>query len=250
MRTLVLVAVLLLPAVAGCFSRDEGPRLAQPTDKPVVVPASSPPPSNAPTFNLSDPGYRMTATWRAGDGWDYVSNQSHFRRVRVLDSYTTNGRTSYIVQEKTGKTDGPTERTVVSWLDGRDWLQLNGTDDMGGVDRYQPGIALRFYKNGSFTYNHTRIEGSGRQSVAENVTVQSRLYGPHTTIQFSWGYVEAKRVEQKTITHSGAERAESTTMHYVHVDYLNDVRYTLPSGESFTLTAVKAGDFRRGTLTA
>lgn len=248
MRALLLVAVFLVPTLAGCFSGDEGPRLAQPTDKPPVIPSSGPPPPTASTFNLSDPGYRVTASWRAGDGWDYLSNQSHFRRVRILDSRVMNGATFYMMEEKTGKTDGPSEQRVVSWVDSRGWLILNATDDTGGVDTYKPGISLRFYKNGSFTYDHTRVEGSGRKSADENVTVASRLYGPHTTLQYSWGYVEAKRVEQKTIVRSGETRVESITMHYVHKDYLNDVQYTLPSGETFKLTAVKAGDFRRGTL--
>lgn len=251
MRWLALLVLLLAPAWTGCLGGpEEEQRLAQPTSSPIVVPRSPPPRQPTVTYNFTDPGYRMTAPWRAGDGWDYESNQSHVRHMRVLDSRLVNGSTWYIVEERSGKTGMPTERTVISWVNGRDYSQVNATDDTGGKDSYQPGIQLRFFKNGSYGYNHTRVEGSGRKSVDEQVGVQSRLHGQHSSLLFPWGYVEAKRVEQTTIARAGAgaNRTESVTTHWVHKDYLHDVQYQLPSGETFKLTAVKAGDFRRGTL--
>jgi hypothetical protein len=190
----------------------------------------------------------VTAPWRAGDGWDYESNLSHVRHVRVIDSRLMGGTTWYIVQERTGKVGMPTERTVTSWVNGRDWTQINATDDTGGEDTYDAGIQLRFYKNGSYGYNHTRVEGSGRTSVDEQVGLQARLFGAHSSLLFPWGYVEAKRVEQTTFTRAGTNRTQSVTTHWVHQDYLSDVQYQLPGGETFKLTAVKAGSFRRGTL--
>ncbi|HUR68886.1 MAG TPA: hypothetical protein VM370_06535 [Candidatus Thermoplasmatota archaeon] len=250
MRTWLLVVALVAAPIGGCLgAKDDGARLAHPTDKVPLPPRVTP---QAPTtaYNFSDPGYRVTGAWKAGDGWDYESNQSHFRRVRVLDVRTQNGGPVYVVEERTGDVGQPAAERTVSWIDGRQWLLLNTTRDDGGpADRYQPGVATRFWKNGSFSYNHSSVQASGRTSAEGSVTVQSRLAGTHTTILFPWGYLEAKKVEQAAYGRDAAgNRSYALTTHYVHRDYLNDVQYQLPGGELFKLTAVKAGDFRRGKL--
>lgn len=247
-NALVLASLLFASGLAGCFGNDEhSDRLAQPTDEPISVPTRPPPRQPTIAYNFSDPGYRVDALWRVGDGWDYQSNQSHVRRLRVVDSRLANGTTYYLIEEKVGQVDMPPSRTTIAWVDGRQWLLLNVTDVDGGEDRYRPGIPLRYYRNGSFAFEHTRTEGSGRVSGNASLTVQSRLFSTHQTILFPWGYVEAKRVEQTAFVRGG-DREGATTLHWIHRDYANDVQYQLPGGETFKITAAKVGEFRRGTL--
>jgi hypothetical protein len=250
-RGILLLAILALPMAAGCLGgeKEEGPRLAQPTTSPPAPPKSPSPLRPTTSYNFSDPGVRMTGPWRAGDGWDYESDQGHYRRVRVVDSRLVSGTQLYVVREETGDVGQPAKRVVTTWIDGKQWLQLNATDDTGGIDRYTPGIAVRHLKNGSFAYNHTRVEGSGRASVDESVSVQTRLAAMHTTILFPWGYVEAKKIDvNATMRDKEGARTFAATTRWVHADYLNDVQYTTPSGETYKLAAARAGDFRRGVL--
>lgn len=249
LRASLLLVLLASGAFAGCFDDEPDRPLAQPTDEPPQVPTRPSPRAPTIAYNFSDPGYRVDAPWRVGDGWDYESNESRFRRVRVVDSRLASGTTFYVLEEKTGEIGLPPSRTTLSWVEGRQWLLLNASD-VAGEDRYQPGLPLRYFRNGSFAFNHTRVETSGRVSLNESIAVQSRLAAQHTTILIpAWGYVEAKRIDQiATVRGSAGDRTQATTVHWVHRDYANDVQYQLPSGETYKLTAVKVGDFRRGTL--
>lgn len=250
MRAITCVLLLLAPTLAGCASDDAGgARLAQPTDDPPAPPTASTPRAPTVLYDFNDPGYRVDGVWRVGDGWDYESNQSHFRRVRVIDTRLSGGTTFYLIEERRGSVGMGASETIQSWVDGRGWALVNHTNTLGATDRYQPAAPVRYYRNGSFAYNHTRVESSGRVSVNESVVVQSRLDGTHQTLLFSWGYVEAKRVEQTIFSRDkGGNRTQSTIIHWVHRDYLNDVQFQLGSAELFKLTAAKAGNFRRGTL--
>lgn len=242
-----LVTLLLAPALVGCFDR-EGEPLAQPTNKPPSPPSSRPTPTTpTTTFNLTDPGYAMTGAWRIGDGWDWESNLSHYRRVRVIDQRLVGGATFYYLEEKTGDVGEPAKKVTTMWVEGATWSLLNATDDTRGVDRYHPGLPLRFFRNATLAYNHTRTEGSGRVSANETAIVQVRLFGPHQSILLSWGYVEARKVEESKTIRGGSAPAQ-ITKRWVHADYLNDVQYELSTGELFKLKAAKAGDFRRGQL--
>lgn len=252
LRVAALVLLILLPAWSGCLGGDAegGDRLAQPTDRPIVVPTRTP--TRAPTgpvANLSDPGYVVTAPWRVGDGWDYVSNQSHERRVRVVDQRFSGGVTVFVVETTQLKSTGEVQSVTRAWVDSKEWRMLNRTDELGATDRYQPGVPLRQYKNASAPYNHTRTDVGGNIMGSASTVLYSRLFPSHQTLQFPWGYVEAKRVEELTVSRAtNGERAEQTVTRWVHKDYLNDVQFTLPGGETYKLTAVKAGEFRRGEL--
>lgn len=250
LRAQLVLFLLIVPGAAGCLDGGgSGPPLAQLTDEPPEVPSRPTPRQPTVFYNFSDPGYRMDVAWRAGDGWDYESNQSHFRRVRVVDTRLANGTTYYVIEEKVGDVGMSPQRTTLSWIEGRQWLLLNATDVDRGEDRYQPGIPLRYFRNGSFAYDHTRVEGSGRVSTQASLNVQSRLFATHQTVLLPWGYVEAKRVEQTaSVRAASGERGTAMTMHWVHRDYGNDIQYELPDGEAFKLTAAKVGAFRRGTL--
>lgn len=250
-RVAALVLILLAPATAsGCLGdgAGESERLAQPTDAPIVVPRATPAPRQ-PVFNTSDPGYRVDAPWRVGDGWDYESNQSNVRRMRVIDQRLTNGTTKYLLETKQLSAAGVLESTTRAWIEQRTWLLLNETIVGATVDTYTPGHPVRFWRNGTATYEHERFTSAGTSLGKDSVTLFARLFPVHQTLQFSWGYVEAKRVEHLlSIREADGDRSQITIVHWVHKDYLNDVQFQLPNGELYKLTAAKAGDFRRGQL--
>lgn len=246
--TLLLVLVAT-PITSGCFEDEfgDGEPLAQPTDEPIVVPRATPVPRSQ-VFNTSDPGYRVETPWRVGDGWDYESNQSHERRVRVIDQRVINGTTKYLFETKQLK-DGKLESTTRAWIEARTWLLVNETVEGSFTDVYSPGHPTRFYRNSTATYEHERFAANGQSLGKDSVTLFSRLFPVHQTLLFSWGYVEAKRVEHlATIREADGDRTQNTVIRWVHRDYLNDVQYQLASGETYKLTAAKAGDFRRGQL--
>lgn len=251
MRIAALVILLLAPPLAsGCFEDDwaEGEALAQPTAKPASVPR--PPPSpRQPVFNTSDPGYRVDAPWRVGDGWDYESNQSHVRRVRVIDQRLINGTSKYLLETKQLTSEGKLDSTTRSWVEARTFLLLNETVEGGATDVYAPGHPLRYWRNGTASYSHERIGPAGQVLGSDDVTLFSRLFPTHQTLTFSWGYVEAKRVEHLlSIRESDGDRSQITITHWVHKDYLNAVQFQLANGELYKITAAKAGEFRRGQL--
>lgn len=249
LRALALVMLLVGPALSGCFDADEGEILARPTDTSPGVPTTRAPTGPTVRFNTSDPGYRVDAPWRLGDGWDYASNGSSVRRVRVIDQRLLDDSTKFLLETTDLGQGGAVERVVRAWVDPRTWVIVNETDASGGVDRYQPGLPVRFWRNATASYAHERADARGATIFTENVTIASRLYGTHQTLLFPWGYVEAKKVEHLTTARSpGGERREGMTTYWVHSDYLNAVQFQLPDGELFKLTAARAGDFRRGQL--
>lgn len=250
MRATALAWLLLAPAaVSGCLGDDgEGEQLAQPTSASIVIPRAATP--RPPTvFNTSDPGYVVEGSWRMGDGWDYESNRSHLRRIRVLDQRLIDGSTKLLLETTDLSSSGTVQSVTRAWVDPRGWLVLNETDERGGQSRYTPGLPLRFWRNATTSYEHARVDATGRVLSNETVTLFSRYFAGHQTLQFPWGYVEAKRVEHLTSVRVGdGPRSESIVVHWVHEDYLNDVQFQLPDGETYKLTAARAGDFRRGQL--
>lgn len=247
-RAPLLVVLLLLPGLAGC-AQEEGPRRAQPTDKPLLLPGDEPVRPTGAQYDLRDPGYVVNGSWRVGDGWDYESNRSTFRRVRVVDEEVF-GRVAMLrVEEKIGKIGGAVSTTRSVWVDPRSWSAVNVTDSATKtVDEYRPGAPLRLWRNTTLTYNHTRTDALER-TTNDTIQLTSRLLPQHQTILFPWGYVEAKRVEQRALTRVGGNVTDSEiTIHWVHMDFLNDVQYELDTGEQFKLVAAQVGNFRRGTL--
>lgn len=250
MRVLPLALALLLfaPTLSGCFDKDDEV-LAKPTDTPVVVPTSRPTPPRPAVFNTSDPGYRVETPWTIGDGWDYESNRSHVKRVRVLDLRLMNGSQKFLLETTDLDDKGSVQRVARSWVDPRGWLLLNDTIESGAGDRYQPGMPLRFWRNSTVTFDHARLGPGGTTASNETITIFARLFPTHQTLLFRWGYVEAKRVEHLVVTKQpDGTRAEKTLVHWVHKDYLNDVQFQTADGELYTLVAARAGEFRRGQL--
>lgn len=244
----MLAIVLLLPW-AGCLGEGQEERLASESATPPTVPTRATPKAPTVTWNFNDPGYAMTASWRIGDGWDYESNESRFRRVRVIDQRNVHGALHFIVQESTGRVGNPAEATLTSWVDSRTWSVVNVTEPRGGITTFSPGDPLRYFKNGSHTVTASRFDASGRLALNTTTTTQVRHYATHQTLLFPWGYVEARRVEEASAARDDrGNRDNHTLMRWVHRDYLLDVQYQLDGRETYKLVAVKAGDFRRGTL--
>lgn len=245
-RTARFLLLLALVALPGCL-REEGPPLAQPTDATPVVPASPP---RRPTveYNFRDAGYVVTTPWHVGDGWDYASNASTYRQVRVVDQRLVGETTQFLVEERTGREGSTSVSTTRAWVDSGRWVTLN-VSDARGEQRYQPGQPLRYYRNGSYAYNVTVFDASGAKVTNATVAVQSRVSAGHTTLLLRWGYVEARRVEQSFVSRDAQNKTtEAFVTRWVHRDYANDVQYQLPNGEMFKLVAAKVGDFRRGSL--
>lgn len=237
------MALLVLP-FAGCLGGEEGPRLAQPTDKPLVLPNDEPARPTGARYDLNDPGYVVTGAWRVGDGWDYESNHSNFRRVRVIDERHDGTATFFLIEETRGKVGASsvTKRTV--WVDGSAWAVLNATS-ASTSESWRHGLPLRHWRNATTSYEHV-VTTNG---VRSNATVQltSRLLPNHQTVLFPWGYVEAKRVEQRLVTRANNVTTVALETHWPHRDYLNDVQYVVKD-EMFKLTGARVGDLRRGTL--
>lgn len=250
-RATALLALILLP-LAGCLGGDEGadpdvPR-AVPTDR-ISVPLGRPitPP---PAVNFSDAGYKMEGSWRVGDAWDYESNQSRKMLLRVIDSRVLSNTNFFLLETTRLDAGGEVEAVTRTWVEGRTWSRVNHTDEQGNLDRFSPGAPLRFYKNGTATYNQTRFDASGKLLTNETVRLQSYLHPAHETIQAKFGeYYEARKVEQVTVASDASGiRSRTLAKHWVHRLVLNDVAFQLENGEKYTITAYEAGDTRRGTL--
>lgn len=246
----VALAMLVLgPVAAGCLGEKEAAPLAVPTDRPIVVPLERPvtPP---PPVNFTDPGYAMTAAWEVGDGWDYASNRSQTMRLRVVDSRIQANVPLFLLETTVLDADGDVTSKTRTWIDSRVWGRVNHTDERGIQDRFFPPAPLRFYKNGTTTFNHTRFDASGKLLGNETIRLQAYLHPANETVQARFGeYYETRKVEQlTTASDANGIRSRALVIHWVHRAVLNDVAFQLDSGEKFTLTAYRAADTRRGTL--
>lgn len=252
-RALLLLALLTpVAALAGCLDSDDEERpLLVPTNSSVGIPRATPPVTPTVVYNFSDPGYVMEGQWRVGDGWDYESNRSNFRKVRVLDARFVNGTVHYLLEEKIGKVGNPSRGRTLEWVEGTNWTRLNRTDIAGTRAVFEPGQPLRFLKNGTYSYNVTFFDAGGTVRERHEVAANSRLVGRQTLL-FPWGYVEAAKVEHRVSTRVGETITRTLVTGFVHRDYLNDVRYviddTAGNVEAYTLVAAQVGDLRRGTL--
>lgn len=241
----VALAALLL---SGCFKSGGDEQLAQPTDRvqiPTIARPSPPTPTAPP--DLDDPGYILNGTWHVGDEWDYRSNNSAARQLRVAASFTYRGLPHFILIERTDRPGQiPTYKREI--VQAKDWLLRNTTDDQGIVQEFSPGVPLRQANNSTYFYN---VSAHGRNIPAQFVgSVAATTRFPTTvTLQFPWGFVEAARIEHRvTLRPPGSQETQRTIeVRFPAKDYLNDVQYSEGS-DVWKLVACQVGDFRRGTL--
>src|SRR5581483_12147538 len=184
--------LLLLLPLAGCGSPsgDGGPRLASPTDTPIVTPHT---PSTKPPVqpNLSDPGYVTNATWHVGDAWDYRGESGHYVAVRVVAESKGEKGPLFQTQEYQGTLGSPPNVHYSRWIDGASWLALNRTDEGGPRTTYAPGAPERFLHNGTYRYNQSSV------GIADAL-VANVLYTGRPTVTLPWGeVVKAARFEHR-----------------------------------------------------
>lgn len=242
------LALLLLPivAIAGC-TEEEAPLLAQPTDE-VPVP-SQPTVAATPTapVDFDDPGLVLNGTWQVGDEWDYSSNRSAVRQVRVVARYTQDGVPHFLVADRVDRPGQiPDVRRYV--VNGVTWMKVNTTDDQGYTQEYDPGIPLRQNRNSTYFYNIS-LHGRTTPTVPIASVAATTRYPSNATLQYPWGFVEAARIEHRiTVRPEGKDDLQrSIIVRYVAADFLNDVLF-VEAEETWKLTAAQVGDFRRGQL--
>lgn len=243
-----LLALLVLPTaiIAGC-SQQEEPPLAQPTNV-IHVPTRNvtvaPP---APVVDFDDPGLVLNGSWQVGDEWDYASNRSAVRQVLVEARFTYRGLPHLLVTESTQR---PSEILDVRRhiIQAQDWLRINVTDEQGFTQQYNPGVPLRLNRNASYDYNLSLKGRTFAETQIATVAATTR-YPTNATWQFPWGFVETARIEHRIVARptGTSDLQRSLVVHYVAAEFLNDVKI-VESGETWTLTAAKVGDFRRGKL--
>ena len=239
-RLLLLVA---LGGLAGCFGGGppECAGCAVPTDAPATCPNCTTPPPTPP--DLTDPGLVIEGTWRVGDGWDYVSNQSHYRDVRVLEERTVNGTRFLRVREFTGIVGNPPQIRTDTWLDASAWARVN-VSFVGGSRfvTFEPGDPqLRYVRNGSYAYNETstsRANDSSRAIVRVNVH-----YLGEDPVDLPWGVAMGGTVEYRALrSESGGSLVRELTVRHVSSEWQNDLLTLTPSSELFELRHARVGD--------
>lgn len=239
---LLLVLVGVTPVLAGCLGgTDGGPRLAEPTDQLPFPTVASRPPTVTPDF--ADPGYVMETPWQLGDGWDYESNLSNYRTVRVVEMRYVRSTLMARVEETAGVIGNPPKSTVSMWVDTTNWTRVNATDGLGAQLIYRPYAPLRANLNGSYGYNESVLTPEGPQLVMRYLA--RTTFPGRNIVTLPWGNVEAARIEHRiTSLNAKGEQERTLVTHWVHRDFANDVKYDIDGQESYRLVAFKVGDRR------
>ena len=243
-RALGLLALLLLPGLAGCFGDDgNGARLAVPTNVTAGPTQPTLPTNEVVVLDFKDPGYAMNATWQVGDGWDWESNESRYRTMRVLEAKAVGNRTHYLVEETSGRIGNPPNARQRAWVEGGTWLRLNLTDVAGWLTVYTPGLPHRYTRNGTYNYTETVYDNLGRR--VENHTVYANVayVNNGVVIRVPWGNVATAKFDHRTVVVDNADKSQTRTLvtRWMSRDLANDVQVTYDHGETYTLVAAKVG---------
>lgn len=237
--------VLLLLPLAGCFG-DDGPRLAQPTDEPIVPPTRPPSPTRAPSTppNLQDPGYATNATWHVGDAWDYVAPSRRYHAIRVVESVEAGNTTFFRTQEAEGVLGSPPNVRYSRWIDGDNWTLVNRTEAQGLRTTYSPPAPERFLRNGTYRYNASG--GGESSSFVANVHYTGR---PNVTMP--WGEIlRAARFEHRIVEFlPGGSQNRVLAVLVFAGEWGNLVSYQLgEDAETYSLAAARYGVKQQGQL--
>lgn len=241
---ILIVTLLFASPLTGCLGEEEsGPRLATPTDKPPTVPDRTPPPPpkrgiEDPDF--TDPGFRFNATWREGDGWDWDSNDSRWRSVRVVEVANVSNRTLVRVDQVDGEYRGAAPIRSMMWFDASDWTRINSSA-AGKVTTFTPPPAdARLYRNATMFWNQT-LEGA-RTAVAVN-----SWYSGFDSVGLPWGTFRVGHVEHR-VTAVGPEGASRALIVREPSNVIgNDARFSV-NGEVYLITGAKFGNLTLGSL--
>lgn len=239
----LVLLTLLLVAPSGCLGRGDvdGPRLATPTDTPVVVPSKTPTPVTPPV-DFNDPGFPFTVNWKVGDGWDYDSNESRWRSIRVKESVVVGNRTLVRVDQVDGEYHGPAPIHMSAWFDatGPYWARLNSTSAKITTTMGNGSIDVHYYRNGTLFWNETR-EGK-RTSIA----IVSRFTDTES-VSTRWGTVRTGVIEHRWAYSTAGVSTRTLVVHRVSNAWGNDVDFTV-NGEVYTLVGVRYGNVSLGAL--
>lgn len=184
-----------------------------------------------------------------GDEWDYESNTSAVRQVRVSAAFTYQGLPHYLVTERTDRQGHiPSVRRYI--VQGEDWLMRNTTDSRGYTQEYDPGIPLRLNRNATYFYN-VSVRSRESELLPIAAVAGTTRYPANVTLQFPWGFVEAAKIEHRIAIRPKVGEDQSlvrqVVIHYPSAEFLNDVMI-MEKDETWRLIAAKVGDFQRGRL--
>lgn len=227
---LLLVAVLAAPLFSGCFA-DECPTCAQPTT--TISPPIPTPPTKALPPNYNDAGFVMTQGWHVGDQWDYTSNLTNQRTVKIVGQANVSGKLRWQMLEVL-TTRGKTTRAT-SWVLDGNFTRVNLTSDSGVTQTYSPYPPVRILRNASYSYNVTTIippEAPTTRAIA----VKTQFTG-QSVRALPWGNTIAGRIEETD--KSGG--SQSRIVHWPSRDYANDAFFVV-NDEEFGLVAAHVGD--------
>jgi len=229
-------AVCVLAVLAGCGSDPNAPRLAEPTDQ---LESHVPPKVKIVPPNYADKGYVMNESWHVGDQWDYVSNLSSTRTMKIVDESNLPEGHAWHVLEVVA-THGTTARAL-SWVLSSNYTRVSLSADNGITQSFSPYAPIRLTKNATYTYNLTTTRPPEPPSTkAIRVTLH---YTGQEIRTLPWGNVQAARIEESDT--SG--RATSQVVRWVSREYANDV-FLESNDEEYHLVASHVGDRFHGDL--
>lgn len=248
-RPVSLALALLLGGCLGASSNGpaKNDSFAQPTDGPITVPGwDNLTPTQQPP-NLNDSGYLMDAPWHVGDEWEWMSNTSNYTIRKVIREEVLNGVKKFVVDELSGRQLNSPRTHAIRYYDAKTLALENVTYLTGTFSAdFKPGDpALRYLRNGSFSYEETQYERSSTTGTY-SVRVNS-LFVKYETIPLLWGKVTPGRVEHRMVKIDAEGNAErSLAILWPLREYGVDAQYEMPWTELYRLTYVNYNGLVRG----
>lgn len=243
---LLFTCLLLGPALAGCLgAREEGPRLATPTDQAPVInqeksEAPTPPTKPRDKLDLSDPGYVIGKGWSKGDAWFYLEmeDKDRYRYMEVLEVIIKGNRTFYTLEDSTGIPGNYPKYTSRITVDGDNWTRMGATSNGDNVVRFDPPAPnVRFHRNGTFEYTEYG-QGAGLKWRDKHI-VNSYFVGTEV-VKLEWADASTAIIEHRdVVTRHDGTQSELLVRHWVDRRYLNDVAFEVDAKDFYLLQGVR-----------
>lgn len=261
-RLALLLLFLLIVPLSGCFASEEGPRLAQPTDTPAVLPnrpnmtqAGQPGAANAtgtagnPTLDYDDPGFVVEGTWQVGDTWYYEANVTPFsyRHVEVRGRAMVGDRETLVVEELRGVRGQPPETRLTFWVDAETGARIRAEEASGTRILFTPGdMSHWLYRNATAAWNETGRDARGFAWRDQHTLASS--YAGIEQVSLPWGTVRAGRVEHRDlVTDADGQSTTIAVTRWISSEWKYDVQYGTPE-RSFLLMGARVGAREVGTI--